>query len=150
MDNLFSEAGYKEIIRRINTLTPESQRKWGSMSVGKMLAHCNVMFELTFENKHEKPRGIKKFLLKTFVKPFVVGPKSYKKNTRTAPEFIITSESDFNKEKKRLLDYLAMVNELGESYFEGRDYHSFGVLKASEWNVMFSKHLDHHLTQFGA
>ena len=29
MKNLFDKSTYEEITRRINTLTPESQRQWG-------------------------------------------------------------------------------------------------------------------------
>jgi hypothetical protein len=38
---------------------------------------------------------------------------------------------------------------LGEAHFDGKDSHSFGNLSKSQWNTMFYKHLDHHLTQFG-
>ena len=42
-----------------------------------------------------------------------------------------------------------VVADDGEQNFEGRKSHSFGPLTTAEWNVMFYKHLDHHLTQFG-
>ena len=32
---------------------------------------------------------------------------------------------------------------------DGRESLSFGPLTAVEWNGLFSKHLDHHLQQFG-
>ncbi|WP_435181734.1 DUF1569 domain-containing protein [Cellulophaga omnivescoria] len=114
-----------------------------------MLAHCNVAYEMTFEDKHPKPNSFKKFLLKTFVKNAVVGPKPYKKNSRTAPEFIITESKNFEEEKNRLLSYLDKTQKLGETYFNNKESHSFGKLSSKEWNMMFSKHLDHHLTQFG-
>ena len=39
--------------------------------------------------------------------------------------------------------------DLGSAHFEGKESPSFGALTADEWNVLFAKHLDHHLTQFG-
>ena len=33
--------------------------------------------------------------------------------------------------------------------FEGKESNSFGPLTKGEWNNMFYKHLDHHLSQFG-
>ncbi|MCJ8164098.1 hypothetical protein MKJ04_04535 [Pontibacter sp. E15-1] len=30
-----------------------------------------------------------------------------------------------------------------------QESHSFGRLSSQEWNNMFYKHLDHHLSQFG-
>ena len=134
---------------RINQLTPESKAQWGKMSVSQMLAHLNVAYEMTFENIHPKPSGIMKFILKTFVKKQVVGPKPYPKNGKTAPQFIIKDDRDFEKEKSRLIAYMEKSKDLGEAHFEENESHSFGPLTTTEWNVLFSKHLDHHLTQFG-
>lgn len=149
MRNLFDKKDSKDAIERINQLTPETKGQWGKMEVAQMMAHCNVAYEMAYENKYKKPNGFKKFLLKLFVKPAVVGPKPYPKNGRTAPEFIIDSGRDFEAEKKRLIGFLEKTQKLGEAHFEGRESHSFGPLTSQEWNVMFSKHLDHHLTQFG-
>jgi hypothetical protein len=62
---------------------------------------------------------------------------------------LITEDKDFETEKKRLIDFLQKVQDLGENYFEGRESHSFGKLSKEEWSTMFYKHLDHHLGQFG-
>ena len=43
---------------------------------------------------------------------------------------------------------ITKTQQLGENYFEGKESNSFGKLTASEWNNMFYKHLDHHLSQF--
>ena len=88
-------------------------------------------------------------LLKLFVKPIVVGEKPYKKNSRTAPEFIISDAKNFEIEKERLINYILKTANLGENYFDNRESHSFGKLTKKEWNTMFYKHLDHHLNQFG-
>lgn len=119
------------------------------MNIGQMLAHCNVAYEQVYENKHPKPNAFVRFMLKTLVKDAVVGEKPYKKNGQTAPAFLITDSRDFETEKKRLIEYLNKTQQLGESYFNGKDSNSFGALTKSEWNNLFYKHLDHHLTQFG-
>jgi hypothetical protein len=59
------------------------------------------------------------------------------------------SEKDFAEEKSRLIGYLQKTVEVGEAAFNMRESHSFGKLRTEEWNNMFYKHLDHHLTQFG-
>ncbi len=114
-----------------------------------MLAHCNVTYEFVYDNIHPPVSAMKNILLKLFVKPFVVGEKPYKKNTRTAPEFLITDDKDLDKEKKRLIDYLNKTQELGEADFDNKESWSIGPLSAKEWNIMFYKHLDHHFGQFG-
>ncbi len=149
MKNIFKEEVVKEVVARINQLTPSTQPLWGKMSVDQMLAHCNVMYEFIYDDIHSKPNPIKKFLLKTFVKKAVVNEKMYSQNTMTAPEFKMKASKNFEEEKIRLIGYITKTQLLGEDHFDGKDSHSFGVLTKTEWNNMFYKHLDHHLTQFG-
>ena len=87
--NLFDEQEARKAIARINALHPDSQPLWGKMGVSQMLAHCNVAYEMVYTNKHPKAKGLPKFLIKLFAKKAVVGPKPYKKNSPTAPVFII-------------------------------------------------------------
>ncbi|WP_370589864.1 DUF1569 domain-containing protein [Rufibacter sp. LB8] len=134
---------------RINRLEPDSRPLWGKMTVGQMLAHCNVMYEMAFEQKHPRPSFLMRLLLKLVVKQAVVGPKPYPKNSRTAPVFLMKETKDFAQEKARLTAYIQQTQQLGEAYFEGKPSLSFGELTAQEWNTMFYKHLDHHLQQFG-
>ena len=149
MKNIFSSVVCEEIIARINQLAVQSTPEWGKMNVAQMLAHCNVTYELVFENKHPKPNALVRFLLKVVVKNYVVSDKPFKRSSQTSPAFIITNDRDFETEKSRLIDYINQAQKLGSAYFDGKESHSFGVLKATEWNAMFYKHLDHHLKQFG-
>tara|TARA_R110002049_G_scaffold290372_1_gene473692 strand:- start:1385 stop:1837 length:453 start_codon:yes stop_codon:yes gene_type:complete len=149
MKNIFDKTVTDKVIERINELNSNSEPKWGKMSVGQMLAHCCVTYEFIYDNKHPKPKGFKKWMLKTFVKKIVTNEKPYKRNGRTAPEFLITSEKEFNTEKDRLTSYILKTQELGTDYFHQKESHSFGKLNSNEWNNMFYKHLDHHLNQFG-
>lgn len=149
MKNIFEAKETKAVINRINKLSPSTKPLWGKMSADQMLAHCNVTYEMAFENKHKKPNGFTKFMLKLFLKNTVVGEKPYEKNSRTAPQFLITNTKNFVEEKARLTDYLKKTQSLGETHFDGKESHSLGKLTKQEWNNMFYKHLDHHLNQFG-
>jgi Protein of unknown function (DUF1569) len=139
-----------EIIARINQLTPSTQPKWGKMNVAQMLAHCNVTYEMVFDNIHPKPNVFMRFILKAIVKRNVVNETPYPQSVRTAPQFVITDEKEFEAEKQRLVSYIQQVQGLGEAHFDGLASHSFGPLNKTEWNNLFYKHLNHHLTQFGA
>lgn len=150
MENVFDPQQSQNYIKRIQMLTPESQGKWGKMSVEEMLAHCNVTYEFVYEpEKHKKPGAVAKFILKTFVKKKVTGEGAYPKNSPTSPQFIIKSERDFKEEQKRLVGFIQKTQQLGEEAFDGKESFSFGKLNAKEWNNMFAKHLNHHLEQFG-
>ena len=149
MKNIFDANDTHQTIERINKLTPQTQQLWGKMNVAQMLAHCNVAYELVYTDKHPKPKGFKKFMIKLLAKNIVVGPKPYKRNSRTAPMFLITDQREFEKEKKRLVDHLQKTQQLGAEHFDGKESHAFGPLSTKEWNTLFYKHLDHHLQQFG-
>lgn len=149
MKNIFDSADVADFISRINNLTPNSLPIWGKMDVARMLAHCNVTYEMVYEDIHPKPSSFKQFFLKLFIKGMVINDKPYKKNLKTSPEFIIKDSKLFDVEIQRLIDYITKTQQLGENHFNGKSSHSFGKLTTKEWNNLFSKHLDHHLSQFG-
>ena len=150
MQNVFDAKDAQEYINRINNLTPETQRKWGKMSVDQVLAHLNVAYDLTFmPEKFPKPSFIAKFLLSRFVKPKITNEIPYKQSLPTSPVFIIADERNFEEEKAKLIGNIQRVQQLGREAFEGKENINFGKMTAQCWNNMFAKHLNHHLDQFG-
>ena len=149
LPNVFDQSVSDNLIQRINTLNRAAPAQWGKMNVAQMLAHCNVAYEMVYENKHPKPNFLMKFILKTFIRKIVTNEVPFKHNSQTAPAFIISDERNFDAEKKRLIDYVSKTLQLGKPYFDNKESMSFGKLSATEWNNMFYKHLNHHLTQFG-
>lgn len=147
--NIFTKEVSDKVMERINNLTPEKKAQWGTMGVSEMLAHCCVAYELVYDNTHARPNAFTKFMVKLFAKKVVTGDTPYKRNSRTAPMFVMKGDKDFGKEKKRLVDYITKTQALGEAHFDGKESHSFGKLTKNEWNNLFYKHLDHHLNQFG-
>ena len=81
MKNIFDKEVTQELIERINTLNPDSQSLWGTMNVSQMLAHCNVTYALIYDGNYKKLAGVKKLLIRAFVKPLVVSEKPFKKNS---------------------------------------------------------------------
>jgi hypothetical protein len=149
MENIFDQQVVEQVVQRIQQLQPQTPAQWGKMNVAQMLAHCNVSYELVYDNIHPRSGPFKKFLLKLFVKKATVSEKTYKPNMPTGPMFIIKGEKNFEQEKNRLIAYIRRTYEKGAAYFDGKESHSFGKLSLQEWNNMFYKHLDHHLKQFG-
>ena len=150
MQNVFDAKDAQEYINRINNLTPETQRKWGKMSVNQVLAHLNVAYDLTFTpEKFPKPSFIAKFLLSKFVNPKITNEIPYKQSLPTSPAFIIADERNYEEEKAKLIGNIQRVQQLGREAFEGKENINFGKMTAQGWNNMFAKHLNHHLEQFG-
>jgi hypothetical protein len=150
LPNVFTKEVSEEIVNRINKLTPETKGLWGKMSVSQMLAHCAVTYEYEYEpTKYKAPGGFMKFILKLVLKPIVVNEKPYKKNSGTGSDFLVKDDKNFAAEKERLIGFVRKTQELGAKHFDGKTSHSFGPLTSTEYNNMFYKHLNHHLSQFG-
>jgi hypothetical protein len=137
-------------VSRLNKLTANSAPQWGKMNAAKMLAHCNVSYDMAYEpEKFPRPNFMLRLMLKAFVKKKVVSDEPYAKKSPTAPAFIINDTRDFELEKGKLIANIRKTQALGAQHFEGKESVSFGALTSNEWNTMFYKHLDHHLSQFG-
>lgn len=153
MPDFFDRATADELLERIGRLTPDTQAQWGKMNVAQMLAHCSKAFDSVYSadylRDNPRPNAVLKWVLRLVAKPIVVGDTPYRKNSRTAPSFIVADERDFKTERDRLAAYIEQAHAEGRAGFEGRESHSFGPLTADEWSTLFYKHTDHHLTQFG-
>ena len=114
LPNIFTKDVSDGIINRINNLSFDTKPLWGKMSVEQMLAHCSVTYEMVYETKHPKPSFMVKMLLNLFVKKGVVGLAPYRKNSQTAPAFLIKDSRNFEIEKKRLIQYIQKTQQLGE------------------------------------
>lgn len=150
MENLFDKIVLQKYIGRIMELSKDSKPLWGKMTVDEMLAHVSVTYEMVYESQRfTKPGFVKRFILERFIKYKVVGEKPYKKNVPTATVFKKSGKFDFEMERKKLVGFLQKTQNLGSDAFEGKESKFFGKLSSLQWNTMFVKHLNHHLTQFG-
>lgn len=147
--SIFDPKETQSALKRLDKLTNETTPQWGKMNAAQMLAHLNVAYDITYGEMKVNNSRFKKFMLKLFLKNFVVGEKPYKKNGPTAPQFLIADQRDFDKEKAKLRNYIGETEKNGVAYFDGRENSSFGKMTAQEWSNLFYKHMDHHFTQFG-
>ncbi len=150
LSNIFQKDVTDELINRINKLTKDTKPSWGKMTVAQMLAHCCITYQYVYEPQNfKKPNFFMSWILKAFVKKSVVNEIPYKHNLQTGPDFIIKDDRDFEKEKSRLILFLRRSQQDGEKFYNGKESFSFGKLSIEEWNNMFYKHINHHLSQFG-
>jgi hypothetical protein len=149
--DLFDPKTRKHFEDRIATLTPDKQAQWGKMNIAQMLAHCVVGLEQTMSREKPAPRNLFSKLMGPLFRGMLTNDKPYAKGTPTSPEFVMLgSERDFGIEKARLLKAIQTFSEGGPEIITPYEHPFFGKLTTLQWNRAQCKHLNHHLTQFGA
>ena len=140
-----------DITTRIEQLTPNSQRQWGSMSIGQMLAHCTDQVRIVLGEKGSKPRGttFSRWLTKWIA---LNVPMQLPKNMRTIAELdpkrpLMTQPGVFASDHANLTAALNRLSNVPNSHNFAHPV--FGTLTKAEAIKLTSVHLDHHLRQFG-
>lgn len=149
MKSLFNTADSEQFIERIGKLTATTRPLWGKMNVAQMLAHCTAPLKMAHGEIKGK-RGLISFLFgksakKKFANPII----PFSKNLPTDPNFKFPDTSDFEAEKKKLIAQIKVFNQKGPAGISDLPHSFFGVMTPQEWDIIQSKHLDHHLQQFG-
>jgi uncharacterized protein DUF1569 len=135
------------IQQRLRELRPDAQRRWGKMTVAQMLKHVNVVMESALgkisvpPEKPPLPRPIMKFIVINIPWP---------KGAPTIKPFVVTEENcDFEAERVRCL---RLIDELASKNLESEWPPSpmLGQMSGRDVTRLHAKHLNHHLTQFGA
>lgn len=150
MQNIFNTKDYEAIVKRIQTLSQNSQQQWGTMGVAEMLEHCSLQLKLALsEVEGAKKEG--SFILRTKLGRWLglYGPP-WQKGTVTPLQMNIKKQSlnvkSFEDERNQLLHYVSQV--LVKNDFKEHPF--FGKLNKKDWGRLIWKHLDHHLRQFNA
>ncbi|MFW2478302.1 MAG: DUF1569 domain-containing protein [Sediminibacterium sp.] len=78
-----------------------------------------------------------------------IGDKPFAKNSPTDKSLIFSGESDFESERKKLIELIETLHKGGAQACTKEPHAFFGHLTPDEWAIFQWKHLDHHLRQFG-
>ena len=149
MKTLFDRAAFEDVLRRVESLQPDSPRQWGKMSAAQMLEHNARALEMAIGRNYQKQALLGKMIGWMFRAEFV-GDKPFGKNGPTAPDFVVKSEPDFLRTRERVNALLTELHALGEKGCDGKIHIFFGRMTGAECGVTQFKHMDHHLRQFGA
>ncbi|TNJ67755.1 DUF1569 domain-containing protein [Paenibacillus hemerocallicola] len=148
MKNIYNPIHTREILSRIDKLSPDSQPQWGQMDVAQMLAHCSSFQDIALGNSFPI-RGWLGILIGTFVKPLFYNDKPLTRNMSTIPTTLIADEREFEKEREILKQSIIAFQNNGPERCTTHPHPFFGKLTSEQWGKGIYKHLDHHLKQFG-
>jgi hypothetical protein len=148
MSSIFKTADNDEFIKRIDKLTPSTPALWGKMHVSQMLAHCQAPLHLALGDLKLK-RTFVGFLFGKMAKKKLLNDAPLKKNLPTFKEAVIKGRRNFDDEKKFLKLLIKRMKMTGPAGLAEDPHPFFGKLSPREWDRLNTKHLDHHLRQFG-
>ena len=149
MRNLFEREAVEDVLSRIGSLQPASERKWGKMDVAQMMAHCSAVFDMA-AGRVNPPRQFMGRLIGLLAKPMYTNEKPFSRNSPTDPKMVISDRRDFLREQEQLKMKVREFHEGGEAQCTRHPHPFFGPLTPQEWSRGMYKHLDHHLRQFSA
>jgi len=144
---LLNENELAYILTRIDRLSPDSKRQWGKMNVNQMMRHVNDFLNFTTGIKKVTKRNN---LIMTTVGKWYALTFPFLKNLPTAPEANEVKNKinpeNFEEERNNLKKFIRDFSSHSGEF----EYHVvFGKMTREEYGILFYKHLDHHLNQFG-
>jgi len=150
MKSFANSADLRRTLDRLRRITPNSERRWGTMTPNEMLCHLADAMRAVLG---ERPMDLRiTFFSRTVVKWIALrAPVPWAKGIRTGRTV------DARRDGTRPADFardLAAVEEITGRFVERSaampmPHPLFGKLTPEEWLRWAYKHTDHHLRQFG-
>jgi len=145
---IFNSQDYELILQRIAALKEEHPRRWGTMNIGQMLAHCSAQLKLglgiidqeSFEGPSIQRTKLGRWLI-LFVVPWTRGLPTPSQMNMVKNQL---PAGKFGEEKAQLVSLLSEV----QKHPDLQPHPFFGALDRRNWGRLIWKHLDHHLRQF--
>ncbi len=139
-----------EFARRIASLQPDSQRRWGKMDAARMLRHLTFTTDMSLGTVDVKPFTaalVRPIIYLVFFNLFTNWPKGRIK----APDFVCPpAQGDFEFERGLLLARMReFVDALERDPARTTVNPGLGPCSMTKWSRVHGVHTDHHLRQFG-
>jgi hypothetical protein len=142
----------QEILRRLGTIGPSSQRRWGKMTVAEMICHLSDALLVAVGEKH--PKSVSNWFSRTGMKWIALRTSmKWPHGVQTVPECMAggggTPPAEMERDLRELRGLIDRFTRQPRD-FELQLHPIFGRLTEEEWMRWGYLHMDHHLRQFGA
>lgn len=143
--SLWIKSDVEALEQRILRLTKNSQRRWGSMSVSGMLAHCSLALSV-YGGELDLPMRTRWYSV--FSKWFALSALPFPHGIRLP--FKLPGEEGlvFEEQREGLLRAVDRFSELYTDHLF-KPHFLLGELTREEFGMLAHKHTSHHLRQFG-
>ena len=148
MPSLFNAQDRQALAARIHRLTPDAERRWGTMSASKMICHVGDQLRIALGDLPTSSGtgplswpGIKHLAI--YVVPWPKG------RIQTAPVMLTTEPDTFETDCENLVALMDRFAQRGADA-TWAPHPLFGKLSGKSWGALSGRHIDYHLQQFGA
>lgn len=148
MGSILNESDRTAIVSRMQSLSPSSAARWGSMDLVTMLKHLRLSALMTVGELPVVSKGKRAFQVFP-LKHLILYVVPFPKGAPTADELKPSDAASFEEERAAVLELIERIGT-GPRDGAGPAHPLFGPLTWREWGVATYKHTDHHLKQFGA
>lgn len=145
MPTLLAERDREVMLRRLGSLTPQHQRRWGKMTVHQMLCHVSDQLRVALGDLPCRPYGSAvtgQMMRWVAIHTPMPWPKG---KVQTAPEMLTAKPTAWDGDVRSCEALMRRFSSERPNSVHPR----FGRLTSREWAILAAKHLDHHFTQFG-
>lgn len=147
MKTILDEADRNQVNERFRRLAPDADRRWGTMTGPRMVAHLTDQMTHTLGlAEAEQYYGWRRNTLVRYLAIYVLPwPRGKIKGPKDA---FVTQPGEWERDIDRLIGY---VEEFAsrDSQTEWPPHAILGPMTRKDWGAFCYKHFDHHLRQFG-
>jgi hypothetical protein len=139
-----------ELVARLQNLSPDTSRRWGTMTAHEMLCHLADSFRGMMGERSVSlvpARPLKRRLMR-----FVAlrAPLRWPRGIPTRPEVDPkrggTRPAAFDADRREVL---ALMQRFASETARYEQHPMFGAMPRADWLIWGYRHMDHHLRQFG-
>lgn len=148
MPSIADPRALDRLLRRLDGLTPDTPRRWGTLTAHEMLCHladaCTGILARP-GGPAAPPRLLRRWLALHTPMPW---PRGLPTPSRVDPHKGGTRPDHFERDRARALAGLRALPAAPDAAFPA-SHAAFGGMRAVDWRCWGYRHTDHHLRQFG-
>lgn len=146
-NSIFDAAARAALLTRMDRLDAVTPARWGTLTAPRMVAHLIDSVRMALG---EYPvAGRSSFLSNPVMRFLIIHVLPFPKGAPTAPALLTRAPESWPADIAALKTLIerAASNGLSGTWVP---HPAFGAISPRDWGVLIYKHVNHHLTQFGA
>src|SRR5262245_51678877 len=146
MPSMFDANVREGFQQRIQRLTPDAARRWGRLTVDRMVCHLSDQLRIALGELSAQPQpGLLRYPpFKQLAIDVIPWPKG---RIQGPPEAFTTKPEQWARDVERLRTLLEAFGARGAQRVWPR-HPQFGAMTGPLWSRLTCRHFDHHLRQF--